>query len=285
MLATLLSLAASTSMVAPPANVVVFGPGAFEVQLLTAKLAAEAGFASTAFVRSDWVERGQRMMYGSEWASMEGGAALATTNSDFQRALGAADALILCAEAGGSTDLANTLRFAPRVKRMALLTSIGGSRGRGGNMGEGGPILKCEQNAADLASKADVELATVRVGYLKGGGGAYGLDGPSFYDTLTIGGYPTPSWQCAKDYDVSTLGVSISAGDTIEPRSQAARSSTRSSTEACRDEASRINAAAALLACVRFPTPLEISLSAEAANAPPTQADWDIMLSDLDRSS
>jgi len=78
----------------------------------------------------------------------------------------------------------------------------------------------------------------VRVGVLKGGAAAgeqaTGLDEAAFYASLCAGGYPTPSQQCAKLYDRQTLGVSVRAGDSIEARNAAQRSSTRTSAEGAR---------------------------------------------------
>ena len=78
----------------------------------------------------------------------------------------------------------------------------------------------------------------MRVGVLKGGAAAgeqtTGLDEAAFYASLCAGGYPTPSQQCAKLYDRQTLGVSVRAGDAIEARNAAQRSSTRTSAERAR---------------------------------------------------
>ena len=56
----------------------------------------------------------------------------------------------------------------------------------------------------------------MRVGVLKGGAAVgeqtTGLDEAAFYASLSAGGYPTPSQQCAKLYDRQTLGVSVRAG-------------------------------------------------------------------------
>lgn len=75
----------------------------------------------------------------------------------------------------------------------------------------------------------------MRVGVLKGGAAVgeqtTGLDEAAFYASLSAGGYPTPSQQCAKLYDRQTLGVSVRAGDAIEARNAALRSSTRTSAE------------------------------------------------------
>ena len=107
---------------------------------------------------------------------------------------------------------------------------------------------------------------------------SYGLESAAYYNSLTVGGYPTPDQPCAKAYDQYTLGCSIVSGDSITPRSEILRSAARTSHTPCADEVSRINVASALLACLRFPTPVEISLSAREGTVPPSDEEWDAML-------
>ena len=111
-------------------------------------------------------------------------------------------------------------------------------------------------------------MSVVRVGVLKGGAAAgeqtTGLDEAAFYASLCAGGYPTPSQQCAKLYDRQTLGVSVRAGDAIEARNAAQRSSTRTSAERARarprthataaDDATRPSIEACVPAPQRAPT-------------------------------
>lgn len=188
MLAALLAVSLHGAVVVPAANVVVLGPGDRALQLCVAKAAREAGYAVTLFTRSDWIDQSKTLMYGGQ--QVEAPPKLATTNSEFGRALQAADGLLLCAENGGRTDIENTLNFAPHLSRIVHLSAIGGSRGVGGNLGEGEQIAECEAMVAKAARAVDVELAVVRVGPMKGGAGKYGLN-DGYYDTLRIGGYPT----------------------------------------------------------------------------------------------
>ena len=281
----LLPLFSHGSVISPPASIVVLGPpGCASTSMLTAKLASQAGYATTLFTRDDYHDRCNLLMYGKDWAAVDDRVTLASTNSDFGRALHRADALVLVAETGGLTDLENTLRFAPNVRHIAYLTAIGGSIGRGGELGEAERILACEHETRAIASQAGAALSLVRVGALKGGGaaadGAIGLDPSEFYDTLRIGGYPTPSWQCAQDYDKFTLGATAARGDAAPIRGPGARSAARSSSAPHPDEVSRINAASALLACLRQPAPVEISLSARAATVAPTADEWDALLTE-----
>ena len=124
---------------------------------------------------------------------------------------------------------------------------------------------------------ADVAVDIVRVGVLKGGGPPFGLDA-SYYDTLRIGGYPTPSFATAQQYDKLTLGVSVSAAEGVEPRSSLARSASKTDATPQRDECSRVVAAQAMLACLRSPELVHVSLSAKRADAPPADGEWDALL-------
>lgn len=276
-----LCVVAAASVVAPPSNLVVFGPGNTAVQMLVTKLAQEAGYRATAFIKSNREERSLQLMYGGNYASTENPARLAWDNSQMGMALGMADAIVLCAETGGYTGIANTLAFAPRVSRIALLTSIGGSKGKGGNMGEAEAITMCELQVAKEAAANDVELSIVRVGALKGGGGQFGLDSEAYYQTLTIGGYDTPDKKAAIGYDKAVLGATVSVGDGVQPRNAMRRSASRTLATPEADELSRRCAADALLASLRAPQPLEFSVSAAWGEAPPASTAWDEMLDEL----
>ena len=303
MLPRLLLLLATPAcaVVVPPAKLVVLGPGNSAVQLIASKRAKRAGYAVTHFARDDLEFRCQELMYGRDWRSIDPSdrAEVAPfTSSRMAPALASADGLVLCAEAGGLRLTSILDKVARRVKRIVLLSAIGGSRGVGGNamMGEPAQILECEAEARRLADAEGVELAVVRVGVLKGGGapgGApdggdgpapsafFGLDAEAYYATLQVGGYPTLDAECTRTYDRCTLGAAAALGATLEPRSALVRSRTRGATGAIPDEVSRINAAGALLACLRSPAPLDITISAKAAAAAPTDAEWDQMLAQL----
>ena len=298
MVAVVLLLAAHSSalVVAPPANVFVFGPGSLEVQLITAKLGARTGYGVSVLQPKAWAAqcKATRLMYGSDEAELDSNLRLVAANSEIGGALAKADAAVLVAEAGGSTGAATTIRNAPALRRLVLLSAVGGSKGIGGDqvLGEGKKIQECEEEVKALAASAGVELSIVRAGILKGGGpaggGREGYAGPSdfgldaaYYATLTSGGYETVRRRCTMAYDAVTLGASVSPGDAIEPRNAVARALAKGSTEACADEASRINCAGALLACLRQPRPLELSLSSQEGTVPPTDEEWDRMLREL----
>merc|ERR1740124_2113139 len=85
--------------------------------------------------------------------------------------------------------------YMPRLRRIVVLSAIGGSTGSTGGLGEGELIQRCEEEVR--AAAVGVEVATVRVGVLKGGAAVgeqtSGLDEAAFYASLCAGGYPTPS--------------------------------------------------------------------------------------------
>lgn len=269
---------ATALIISPPQNLVVLGPGSPDVQAIASKLAANAGYRVSLVARD--AERSTKLMYGSSASPAEPPRAVAADgNSDIGSALAKAEACLLVAESGGETGIATTLKFAPKLTRLVLLTSIGGSFGKGGltYMGEGASILDMEKEVCERCERSGVDVDLVRVGVLKGGGPPFGLDA-SYYDSLRVGGYPTPSFATAQGYDKETLGVSCAAGDAIEPRNALARSGSKTDVGPQRDECSRIVAAGAMLGCLRQPSLVHVSLSAMRGASPPTEAEWDAML-------
>lgn len=276
----LLTTTTNAVVIAPPAKLVILGPGCPSVQLIAAKKAAAMGFMPSAVVRDR--RNALKLMYGSTDDDVESRAKAAESNAEIGSALTSAEACLLIAEAGGETGIRTTLQFAPALKRLVLLTSIGGSTGNGGAtyMGEGEAIQRMEAEVQERCASVGVEVSIVRVGVLKGGGPPHGLDA-GYYDTLRIGGYPTPNFACAQSHDQQTLGVSVTAGDTVEPRSAIARSASKTDVGPKRDEISRIVAAEAMLSCLRQPEAVHVTLSAEYAEAPPSTDEWDGLLCNL----
>ena len=302
-------LTACSTIVLPPAPLIIVGPGCQSTQLLTAKLAAAAGHRVQCVTRTADVRAANRLMYGTA-EPPEFPPLFSCQNSQIASALGAAEGMILCVAGGkappSTSGIGTMMPYMPRVRRIVLLSAIGGSTGNTGGLGEGELILRCEEEAAATAANpntppspltlrktsaspptpssqsapqpqpqtqvraaaAGVEVSTVRVGVLKGGAAAgeqtTGLDEAAFYASLCAGGYPTPSQQCAKLYDRQTLGVSVRAGDAIEARNAAQRSSTRTSAERARarprthataaDDATRPSIEACVPAPQRAPT-------------------------------
>ncbi|KAL1522466.1 hypothetical protein AB1Y20_017454 [Prymnesium parvum] len=276
----------AAALVLPPAPLLILGPGDEAVQLIAAKLAFQEGYASTHLsLRKD---RALRLMFGRQWPPAGRRPSIASSNVEIGGALASAEASLLCiasnTDASSPSGVTPLLRSAPRLRRVVLLSAIGGSKGSGGltYLGEGAKILECEREVRRQTEEAGVELSIVRVGVLKGGaaaeGSGVGLDAEAYYATLSSGGYVTPRLQCAREYDVRTLGVRVTAGDSIKPRSAFARAASQALYQPEEDEVSRINAASALIACLRLNAPIEISLSTKAAVVCPSPRDWERML-------
>lgn len=263
-----------------PPRLLVLGPGDDAVQLIAAKLARNVGYDTVHVSRR--AERCNKLMYGRDWRSIDANKRVKVASSapDINAALASADGVVLCVasntEAGTADDVTQVLTCAANYKRVVLLSAIGGSKGLGGltHLGEGIKVLECEEAVKDLVGDSGTELSVVRVGVLKGGAAVgdrkVGLDAEAYYATMSLGGYPTPRLQAARGYDESTLGMEITLGDTIMPRSSIARASSQAQYSPEVDEISRINAASALVACLRHAKPVEVSLSAKMAQQAPT---------------
>ena len=244
-----LSATVCSSLVLPPAPLIVVGPGDTNTQLLTAKLAAAAGHRVQCVTRVADVRNADRLMYGGA-EPPECRPLFACANTQIASALGAAEGMVLCLAGGkappSTSGIGTMLPYASRLRRIVVLSAIGGSTGNTGGLGEGELVQRCEAEVAAAAAAAGVEVSIVRVGVLKGGAAAEqptGLDEAAFYASLCAGGYPTPPMQCAKMYDRQTLGVSVCVGDSVEARNAAQRSATRTSAERARVR-SRTNATA-----------------------------------------
>ena len=283
------TLLVSPALVVPPARLVVVGPGSREVQLLVSKLAAAAGHGVSLVARDADIRPFNTLMYGEQQPEVENAPRYATQNTQIGMALGSAEGLVLCLAGSpvppSTSGFATMLPYASRLKRVVLLSAIGGSIGNTGGLGEGDAIKRCEEEIFELAAGAGVEVSTARVGVLKGGAAAgeneagFGLNRVAYYASLTSGGYPTPASQTAAKYDKETLGVAVLKGGAIPARSVVVRAQTRTSAAPCADEVSRINAACALLALLRREgPPLEVSLSSAEGATPPSDAEWDALL-------
>ena len=164
-----------SALVVPPARVVVVGPGSREVQLLVGKLAAASGHGVSLVARDADIRPSNKLMYGDQ-PEIDNAPRFATQNTQIGMALGAAEGLVLCLAGSpvppSTSGFATMLPYASRLKRVVLLSAIGGSSGNTGGLGEGGAIKKCEEEVFELAAGAGVEVSTVRVGVLKGGAAA-----------------------------------------------------------------------------------------------------------------
>ena len=148
-------LTACSTIVLPPAPLIIVGPGCQSTQLLTAKLAAAAGHRVQVVTRAADVRNSNRLMYGTAELP-ESPPLFSCQNSQIASALGAAEGMILCVAGGkappSTSGIGTMLPYMPRVRRIVLLSAIGGSTGSTGGLGEGELILRCEEEAAASAA-------------------------------------------------------------------------------------------------------------------------------------
>jgi len=170
------------------APVVVLGPGSLDLRLLTAKLAARAGLQTSLFsasggVQDIWLEQ----MYGVE----DGSTDISTSTEPLrpamvadadarEAALAAAEGLAIISDGVAMPEpaLSSVLAVASQLKRIVCLSKMGVTRATAGPLGLGKDAvdqLEAEERLKAACEKADIELAIVRVGTLKGGGNPWGL--------------------------------------------------------------------------------------------------------------
>lgn len=281
-------------VVSPPAGIVVLGDNNV-VGLLAAKQAARLGYSASFIARDSDRDReiARKWMYGEQYAAQgvdtDGRAKLITTSSEIGAALSTSEAIIMCADKGGANRCEAAIDNAPALRRVVLLSAVGGTKDVKSFFGGGENAIKTGEEALlKTVAARGIDVSVVRVGVLKGGGVAGGFiedyNGPldvgldaTYYNSL----FELEEALCTQAYDKFTLGASLSPGDTVDARNMFMRMVTRGSFDPVADEASRINAASALLACLRHPTAISITVSSAAARAPPSEAEWDSMLAAL----
>ena len=143
----------TASIVLPPAPLVIVGPGCQSTQLLTAKLAAARGHRVQVVARTVDVQPSNRLMYGTS-EPPEFRPLFSCQNSQIASALGAAEGMILSVAGGKAppttSGIGTMMPYMPRVRRIVLLSAIGGSTGNTGGLGEGELIMRCEEEAATI---------------------------------------------------------------------------------------------------------------------------------------
>ena len=289
----LLHIATYGALFTPPAGVVLFGPGSNEVKLITAKLAARAGFSASYICGAGEEQTARALLYGKDYANAgvdePGNVQLVVTSEQISAALNECAALVVVADNSPVTATAVPLLVdnAPKLERVALLSKCGTTRATAGFLGLGKgdvEIREGEERLAAALKARDVPLSVVRVGALKGGGpgaveGGSVVDGVDkglakyYYDTL----YELETAMTTQSYDKFTNGAALAAGDAVDPRPPPLQMATRGSFDAREDEASRVVAANCLLAALRQPAATEVTLSAAKAPEPPTDAEWDAL--------
>lgn len=195
-------------------TVTILGPGNKPVQLIAAKVAADAGYKTNVLIDNiDGLNQARVMTYGRVYARnmndpvdkpqfIVGGESLGT-------ALATSEGLIVCSDGQEVKSLVESaIKGSPKLKRVTLLSRNGGSSGA---MADSELALKA------AAEAAGAEWSIVRVGLVKGGGpgnvargDSIGLD-EYFYNTNP----EINSFQKDKFADQYLLGAKLKPGDTV----------------------------------------------------------------------
>ena len=282
--ATFLALAPCVAL-SEGLSTVVFGPGPFEMCLLTAKLAAREGIDTTYVTTAEVVEGSLRMMYGKTRKAREGDetAKVVTTGEDIGAALSSTNCLsiICCGEKLEEPKLKTALNACGSdLSRVVLLSQMGATLGGGfkGLLG-GGPGAN-EDIVRKACEAKGLEISIVRAGALKGGGPgneAKGLDlglSKIYYNSI----FELQQAMVTMAHDKFTLGAHVVAGD-VKPSNGIQQTLNRGSFDPKFDESNRIVVAGAMVAAMLHDTPVDVSVGSAKAEMPPTTDEWFKILS------
>lgn len=258
-------------------NVVVLGPGAFEVKLCTAKIAAKQGLAASVVV-SD-VGKAQALMYGKTPGTAKGKTASVVSVDDIATALKPCEGLIMTLPNPTEKSMSALFENAPKLKRLAMLSSIGGK------------LSKAENYLRELCEEKKCQFSVVRVGVLKGGGpGEVATTGPDAGKALTDYGLSKAYYDTLVDlslaqttmaHDRFTLGADVVAGDPYKPQNFILEIATSGEFGPKKTDTNRVVAASSLVAAITRPKPIDITVSAASSRAPPTPAEWTKLLNQI----
>jgi len=290
--AVLLASAATSVILGANAPVVVLGPGSLDMRLLTAKIAARSGFDTALFTGQGaptrlWWEQ----MYGEEdipGEQLEGRASLLSGNDERGAALGAAEGLCIVSDGSAlpATALESVLEAAPSLQKVVLMSKMGVSRATAGPLGlgkEGVEQREAEERLQAACARADLDLSTVRVGTLKGGGPGdspggmdVGLARP-YYDNI----FDVDQLRMTTAHDRRTLGAACTRGDPYDLSNSLVRLSRKGSFEPYDDETNRAVACSAVVAALRHSSGVEFSVSSASGETIPTSGQWEAILNQL----
>ncbi len=261
-------------------NVVLYGPTARELLLVTAKMAAREGFDAS-FVSAPGTEDGcRRLMYRTEFVGADppGHARPVSSGEDIQESLEKSNCLIFVAyDTPVDTKSYTTLLSAAQenLSKVVLLSKMGVTRAKGGFFGgNDAKLLESETFLRGLCKAKGLGLSIVRAGTLKGGGPGeegndFGLD-RCYYNTLL----DVVEASVTMAHDKYTLGLDCRPGDSVEVPNVFTQMGSKSSFEACAYETNRIVVAGGVVAAALHDTPIEFCVSAEKAREPPTMEAW-----------
>uniref|UniRef100_A0A7S2BLE2 Uncharacterized protein n=1 Tax=Florenciella parvula TaxID=236787 RepID=A0A7S2BLE2_9STRA len=258
-------------------TITVLGPGNKQVQLLAAKLACKNGYKANLLIDDGELANARTLTYGRNYARAgadePNNVQFAIGAEGLGKALSKSDGIILVGDYKEIPQklIDSTVVAAPGLKRIALLSEHGASKGGGGKTSE--EYLK------SVAESKGFEWSIARGGLLKGGGPGnvdrgddYGLD-VYFYDTNP----ELNSFQKDKFSDQYLMGAKISKGDVLNVSPFQKVMAANSMSSAAVGVTNRCAMAAALVqslgqeAC----TNSDFGVDSIRGLAPPTQRSWD----------
>lgn len=272
------------------------GTGALEVQLIAAKLALKSGDTCSIIGPSDsnHIKKCIALMYGEEAGrnyddeveteqnvyENSGMPKFVSDGDSIGQALATADGIIIvCEEKGVDDNFVDTLLSnTPNIKHLALLSRHGGKF----KSMEDSIRKKCEELSAPSGN--DVAFSILRAGNLVGGGPGgdvekqggeeWGLS-KYFYDTK----YDLSDAMITMSMDKFTLGARVTPGDPFKGPNFFSKMMSNSSFEPRDGDTGRTAAAHALLAAVRRAGDgVDVSISTEKSDKPPSSEEWDVLL-------
>lgn len=278
---------------------VVYGPASKELVLLTSKIAAKEGEESYCICGPGQESLSRKLMYGKGKADDENEAETENDDSenkiykakpissggDMQDALSKASTLFLvCYDNPIEEKALNTLlnTAGSDLSQVVLLSKMGATAD-GGFFGGGSKLADSENTVRKLCKSKNLDLSIVRAGQLKGGGPGepfeldYGLSN-AYYNTL----FELSEASCTMSHDRFTLGVDCTKGDSVDKPNPLTLMGTKTSFDAYPYDTNRINAAMACVMAAKHDKPVEFSIAAAKAPAPPTAEEWEEILTKME---
>jgi len=265
---------------------VVAGKGALEVQLIAAKLGVRSGDTCAIIASPDekYIRHCRNLMYGNgngknpnddtsspadadDYRSGAKGPIFVSDSQSIGNELDKADGLIIVCEDTAFDGVDMIMDNSPNLRHVAVLSKMGGG------------LRKMEEALRSKCLTSNIELSIIRAGNLKGGGpgnvegSEWGLS-KFYYDS----NYELGSAMVTMASDKYTLGARATPGDSFGTPNFFSKIKSRNSFEPADTDTGRIAAAQALLAAVKMEDGIDISLSTEKAEMPPTAEEWIIIL-------
>jgi hypothetical protein len=265
---------------------VIVGRGALEVQLIAAKLADRSGDTCAIITSSDenYIRNCRNLMYGrkndpnndddddDDYNAGAKGPIFVSDSQSIGNELDKADGLIIVCEDEAFDGVDMMMDNSPNIRHVAVLSKMGGG------------LRKMEESFQSKCLMNNVALSIVRAGILKGGGpGNVDVEGPDlglskfYYDS----NYELGSAMVTMASDKFTLGARVTPGDPFKPPNMFAKIKSKNSFDPADTDTGRIAAAQSLLVAIQMEDGIDISLSTEKAEMPPTVEEWVDILTNI----